>query len=325
MAERLDSPELLSLALDVAYISDQECDDIPALVASVERRRQLADRIHAVHRPRRHLLHGGPGVLGAGTPARRAGGVRGGRATGGRARRRRAGLAVDGGHVADAAGRLGRRARAPSHDRRALRRFSRPASCACCGRRPSTCWPLAAIAPRRRRCGECSWARRCGSATARSAWRRRGGWRRRSTSRERRSRATASASGWRPTCELLRAAGRWDELAAACAGIRERAARIDWLAGPPLADRGEAAIALAHGDAAAAEAAARRSCEGFAAIGAEWEAAVSALDLAEALRELARPPQAREVLEAAAPALRRAGALAELDRLQALGADLPTG
>ena len=48
IAERMDRPELLSLALDVAYIAAMFDDDIPALAASVERRQALADRVYAI-------------------------------------------------------------------------------------------------------------------------------------------------------------------------------------------------------------------------------------------------------------------------------------
>ena len=172
---------------------------------------------------------------------------------------------------------------------------------------------------------ECSWARRCGSATAALGLAAEG---RMAEALDQQGKALQSDRPQLRDGGRRAAAARGRPLGRAGRSLRRypRTGRPHRLAGwAAAADRGEAAIALAHGDAAAAEAAARRSCEGFAAIGAEWEAAVSALDLAEALRELGRPPQAREVLEAAAPALRRAGALAELDRLQALGTDPPTG
>ena len=44
MAERLDSTELLSLALDVEHITYEVRDDVKAMAAGVERRRRLADR-----------------------------------------------------------------------------------------------------------------------------------------------------------------------------------------------------------------------------------------------------------------------------------------
>jgi hypothetical protein len=118
--------------------------------------------------------------------------------------------------------------------------------------------------------------------------------------------------------ELLRQAGRWEDVLQACRGIRERAGRIDWLAGPAMADRLESGRAFAAGDAHRAEELARASAAGFRAIGAEWEAAVAGLDHAEALRALRRDADASAALERAAPALRRARAVRELARLATL-------
>ena len=50
--------------------------------------------------------------------------------------------------------------------------------------------------------------------------------------------------------ELMRAAGRWDELVAHCAAIRARADRIAWQSGRPAADRLESAVAFVRGDPA---------------------------------------------------------------------------
>ena len=87
-----------------------------------------------------------------------------------------------------------------------------------------------------------------------------------------------------------------------------------------MADRLDAARLLAQGDPAPAAELARRSVEGFAVIGAEWEAAVSLLDLAEACLALDRTGDAADALARAEPALRRAGGVAELDRLRELSA-----
>ena len=48
IAERLDRAELLSLALDVAYISAVLEDDVLTQAASVERRQALADRVYSI-------------------------------------------------------------------------------------------------------------------------------------------------------------------------------------------------------------------------------------------------------------------------------------
>jgi hypothetical protein len=122
--------------------------------------------------------------------------------------------------------------------------------------------------------------------------------------------------------QLLETLGRYPELPALCAEIRERAQRTDWAAGPAMADRLDAARLLAQGDPAAAADLARSSVERFAAVGAAWEAAVSQLTLAEALHALGRGADAAAALAQAQPALRRAGGVAELrwfDTLSARG------
>ncbi len=64
-----------------------------------------------------------------------------------------------------------------------------------------------------------------------------------------------------------------------------------------MADRLDAARLLASGDPAGAAELARSSAERFAEIGAAWEAAVSALTLAEALHALGRTEDAAAELE----------------------------
>jgi hypothetical protein len=122
--------------------------------------------------------------------------------------------------------------------------------------------------------------------------------------------------------QLLETLGRYPELSALCAEIRERAQRTDWAAGPAMADRLDAARLLSEGDPAAAADLARSSVERFAAVGAAWEAAVSQLTLAEALHALGRGADAAAALAETQPALRRAGGVAELrwfDTLSARG------
>ncbi len=48
LAERLGRPDLVSLALDVLQITAQLRDDVPHMVAVVERRQTLADDVHAI-------------------------------------------------------------------------------------------------------------------------------------------------------------------------------------------------------------------------------------------------------------------------------------
>jgi class 3 adenylate cyclase/tetratricopeptide (TPR) repeat protein len=125
---------------------------------------------------------------------------------------------------------------------------------------------------------------------------------------------------------VLHALGRRDELLDRCTAIRERARRIDWAAGPAMADRLEAELLLAGGgEPRHAVELAGRSAEIFAGIGAEWDAAVSRLSLAEALLALGRPSVAAEALARAETALRRAGARAELERFTSLAAQARSG
>jgi len=120
--------------------------------------------------------------------------------------------------------------------------------------------------------------------------------------------------------QLLETLGGFAELATLCTEIRERAQRAGWAAGPAMADRLDAARLLTEGDAAGAAELARSSADRFAETGAEWEAAVSRLTLAEALHALGRAGDAAAALAEAEPALRRAGAVAELERFAALSA-----
>jgi hypothetical protein len=125
--------------------------------------------------------------------------------------------------------------------------------------------------------------------------------------------------------QLLQTLGRWPELASYCADMRERAVRIGWEAGPAMADRLEAERLLAAGEPAAAVGLAAASAERFAAIGAEWEAAVSRLPLADALLSLGRHADAAAALAQAEAALRRAGAIADLERFAALSSRIGSG
>ena len=103
--------------------------------------------------------------------------------------------------------------------------------------------------------------------------------------------------------QLLETLGGFAELATLCTQIRERAQRAGWAAGPAMADRLDAARLLTEGDAAGAAELARSSADRFAETGAEWEAAVSRLTLAEALHALGRAGDAAAALaEADSPA-----------------------
>ncbi len=118
--------------------------------------------------------------------------------------------------------------------------------------------------------------------------------------------------------QLLAMLGRWPEVAALCDEMRERAERIGWTAGPAMADRLDAERLLVSENPETAEPLARASAEQFEAIGARWESAVSWLTSAEASLALGRAGGAAAALAAAEPALRNAGALHELERLHRL-------
>ena len=71
---------------------------------------------------------------------------------------------------------------------------------------------------------------------------------------------------------------------------------------------------MANGEAVRAAELLRSAADGYAAAGAEWEAAVSRVDLAEALAAQGMPAEIPGLLAVAERPLRRAGALAELAR-----------
>ena len=276
MAERLDNTELLSLALrrrahHVRGARRREGDGHRRRAASAARRRGARDR-----RPRRHLLHGRPGLLEQGRyeDARLVSeeGVSRVTALGGHAD----GLVGDSGHLPVPARRLGRRAGGGTADPRAVRR--QPA------------WVPAhrvggdrvrAVQPRPVRRGAPLRGSADGDADAarvpaRWGWLRKDGWTRPGSSSlgaaDHRCRVRAAGEGQAaadgrragtssPSCAPSSASGR----SGSTGGSGRR-----W----PTA--GEAAIALAHGDAArAAELPPAAATDGYSAAGAEWEAAVS--------------------------------------------------
>ena len=316
MAERLGSPELVSLALDVAYITEQRRDDVQAMVAGVERRVQLADGIHA-----------GIDLDDIFYMAAQAYWEQG--------RYREALAATEQGEArvtaigADAIGSESTSAitRMLMGDWDAVidqyhvitARWDQP---------PGFLRMVYAVA-------ESVFAMRGDREAAerirevqfgtigRLAFRARG-----LLAEGRIDEALAQIPqslhpdgicfGMQVEAELLRAAERWDDLAAHCRSVRERSQRIGWVLGPAVADRAEAALAMVGGDAAAAEPLLQRSVAGFRAAGAEWDAAVSMLDLAAALQALGRDGEAAAQLDAATPALERAGGLVQLQQLALL-------
>jgi class 3 adenylate cyclase/tetratricopeptide (TPR) repeat protein len=115
-------------------------------------------------------------------------------------------------------------------------------------------------------------------------------------------------------CELLTEEEAWDDAARVVGVARSHA---EWAGVPPLAvyaDRLEGRVALATGDPGTAVAFLERAADAFAGMEAEWEAAVTWLDLARALATAGRPEDARAALDRAVPTLDRLRSLRELVR-----------
>ena len=318
IAERLDRPELLSIALDVAHISHELRDDVRAQVAGVNRRRELADRVVAFidlddifcmaalmaweqgrYRDAERLSEEGVARVAA---------------LGGESKGSSSYLAISRFLLGDWDAALAEYRRVIEREGAEPAGFMRP-----------LCAVAEFVLCARHQTGEIEMMRRIElKAPMRLAFRALG------LGAEGRAEeglelilvheSPAEGRGlvMMARGQLLRELGRWSDLAALCTEIRERAERADWEAGPAMADRLDAARLLAHGDPAPAAELARSSGERFAAIGAEWEAAVSLLDLAEACLALNRAGDAADALARAEPALRRAGGVAELDRLTGL-------
>jgi len=319
MAERLDNTELLSLALDVEHITYEVRDDVKAMVVGAERRQRLADGVHAIV-DLDDIFYMSAQVYweqGRYEDARLVSeeGVSRVTALGGHAMGSSATLAISRFLLGDwdAALEEGRRIRERFGD--SPPGFLRIA------------WGVTEyVLASRGRFAEVAPLRDLQMATPmRLAFRALGlaaeGRLDEAWEQFPRARLTIGvAFELQAKARLLQTAARWDELAELCAVIRERSQRIDWRIGPPLADRGEAAIALAHGHAARAAELLRGAADGYAAAGAEWETAVSRVELAEALVALGMTAELPGLLAAAEPALRRAGALAELARWETLAA-----
>ena len=118
--------------------------------------------------------------------------------------------------------------------------------------------------------------------------------------------------------ELLAVTGRWDEVPAFLEDARAYARDAGLLALPVHLDRLEGRAALVGGDGPRGLELLEGATSGFAGLGAEWERARTELDLAEAFTATDRSDEARMMLDAAAPDLERAGAVAEIERLRTL-------
>ncbi|HXV34027.1 MAG TPA: BTAD domain-containing putative transcriptional regulator [Gaiellaceae bacterium] len=129
-------------------------------------------------------------------------------------------------------------------------------------------------------------------------------------------RSWSAALALEARCEIAAAGERWDEAAGLVAAAREEAEAGEQLALPSLADRLEGRAAAASGDLPAAAELLRRSAAGFAALEAVWEEAWSRLLLAETIAGTDRRAAERE-LRAALPVFERLGSVREAERAQA--------
>jgi class 3 adenylate cyclase/tetratricopeptide (TPR) repeat protein len=117
-------------------------------------------------------------------------------------------------------------------------------------------------------------------------------------------------------CEVVGAAGRWEEAATVVAGGRELVARTGLIALPAALDRLQGRAAAAAGRFAEATELLGRAVAAFDAIEARWDAASSRLDLAAVMAACGADPGA--VAGPAAAELTRLGATTELDRASSL-------
>jgi class 3 adenylate cyclase/DNA-binding SARP family transcriptional activator len=134
--------------------------------------------------------------------------------------------------------------------------------------------------------------------------------------------ASLSTSGTlEALCEIAAARGRWDDVAALVSAARAEAELGEHLALPLFVDRLEGRAASAAGDTTEAAELLDRSAEGFAALGARWEAACSRLHLAEAVVSSENERAERE-LAAALPVFEQLGSVREAERARALRAEV---
>jgi predicted ATPase/class 3 adenylate cyclase/DNA-binding SARP family transcriptional activator len=121
-------------------------------------------------------------------------------------------------------------------------------------------------------------------------------------------------------CEVVASQGDWDEAARVVAAARDETDVGEQVGLPRYADRLEGRAAAAAGDHVRAAELLRRSADGFAALGAQWEEAWSRLLLAEVVVGSDRQHAERE-LAAALPVFERLRSVRELQRARALLAD----
>jgi len=123
-------------------------------------------------------------------------------------------------------------------------------------------------------------------------------------------------------CEVLAGQGAWEQARGVVAEARRHANEAELLALPWYADRLEGLAALARGHVGQAVDSLARALAGFKALEAGWEAARSALALAEALTGSGSTGPARQALAEALPTLERLRSVHELARAQELAGRL---
>jgi class 3 adenylate cyclase/tetratricopeptide (TPR) repeat protein len=123
-------------------------------------------------------------------------------------------------------------------------------------------------------------------------------------------------------CTLIAEERSWDEVGDVVVEARRHAETAQLLALPLHADRLEGRALLAAGDADAALPLLERALEGFAALSAVWEVALTELSLGEALAASDRAEDAAKVIARAAEVFERLGVPRELERARALLAGL---
>jgi hypothetical protein len=119
-------------------------------------------------------------------------------------------------------------------------------------------------------------------------------------------------------CELIAEEEAWDRAKEVARDARAHADASGAATLTLFADRLEGRAALSGGDTAQALGLLGRAASGFRDREAIWEAAVTEVELAEALIGSGRPDEAEQTLEHAVPVLERLGSVRELSTARAL-------
>jgi class 3 adenylate cyclase len=115
-------------------------------------------------------------------------------------------------------------------------------------------------------------------------------------------------------CEILAEQAAWDDAPEVLLASRRHAEEAELLALPCFADRLEGLSARASGDGDRAQLLLTRALDGFTAVEAKWEAARTALALADGLSDDGRNDAAHAMLARARPVLERLRSRRELAR-----------